>query len=290
MMKSAMEYHPKFSMAIPASIVSDVPHLREKTAKVGTIARAAAIFRVDEIIIFPDRPDVDQSDEIKFVETILSYMETPQYLRRRLFDIRPELRYVGILPPLRTPHHPSPEATKKLKAGDFREAVVTSLTKDGSWVDVGLDREAFLRGVKLRLNERLTVKVTKVGKELEVALASKDEIKAYWGYCVTISKVPLGRLLRSRPWDLTIAASRHGSAFMEVKDALVERLRRARTKFIAFGAPDKGMYEIFAQEGLNLNEVVDFVVNTIPGQGTETVRTEEAIYATLAILNLFASS
>jgi predicted SPOUT superfamily RNA methylase MTH1 len=31
---------------------------------------------------------------------------------------------------------------------------------------------------------------------------------------------------------------------------------------------------------------VDFVVNTIPAQGTETVRTEEALLATLAILNV----
>jgi len=31
--------------------------------------------------------------------------------------------------------------------------------------------------------------------------------------------------------------------------------------------------------------VTDFTVNTIPDQGTETVRTEEALYASLAILN-----
>jgi len=35
--------------------------------------------------------------------------------------------------------------------------------------------------------------------------------------------------------------------------------------------------------------VMDFVVNTIPGQGTETVRTEEAVFASLAILNMHFS-
>jgi predicted SPOUT superfamily RNA methylase MTH1 len=31
---------------------------------------------------------------------------------------------------------------------------------------------------------------------------------------------------------------------------------------------------------------VDFVVNTVPEQGTETVRTEEALLASLAIFNV----
>ncbi len=44
----------KLTVAIPASVISDIPHLREKTAKVGLIGRAAAIFRVREIIVFPD--------------------------------------------------------------------------------------------------------------------------------------------------------------------------------------------------------------------------------------------
>jgi len=41
------------------------------------------------------------------------------------------------------------------------------------------------------------------------------------------------------------------------------------------------------QEGLKLEDIADFVVNTIPKQGTETVRTEEALIASLAILNTY---
>ena len=44
----------KLAIAIPASVISDTPHLREKTSKIGLIGRAAAIFRVDEIIVYPD--------------------------------------------------------------------------------------------------------------------------------------------------------------------------------------------------------------------------------------------
>ncbi|MEM3041668.1 MAG: putative RNA uridine N3 methyltransferase, partial [Nitrososphaerota archaeon] len=94
-----MKRRCKISVAVPASLVSDVPHLREKTFKIGLIGRALAIFRIDEAIIFRDAPHRDQSREINLLASILSYMETPQYLRKKLFKISPELRYAGILPP-----------------------------------------------------------------------------------------------------------------------------------------------------------------------------------------------
>jgi predicted SPOUT superfamily RNA methylase MTH1 len=47
------------------------------------------------------------------------------------------------------------------------------------------------------------------------------------------------------------------------------------------------LFEIARDEGANLNDVVDFVVNTLPEQGTETVRTEEAVFASLSILNVW---
>jgi predicted SPOUT superfamily RNA methylase MTH1 len=46
------------------------------------------------------------------------------------------------------------------------------------------------------------------------------------------------------------------------------------------------LYEIAADEGLRLEKLLDFVVNTFPCQGTETVRTEEALLATLAVLSI----
>jgi len=55
---------------------------------------------------------------------------------------------------------------------------------------------------------------------------------------------------------------------------------------VAFGAPAAGLNEIVAKEGFSLDDIVDFVVNTIPMQGTETVRTEEALIASLAVLNV----
>jgi predicted SPOUT superfamily RNA methylase MTH1 len=59
-----------------------------------------------------------------------------------------------------------------------------------------------------------------------------------------------------------------------------------KTILIAFGSPTQGLYEIAKLEGLKLDEIVDFVVNTIPDQKTETVRTEEAIIASLAVFKV----
>ncbi|NWG10543.1 hypothetical protein HXY33_02150 [Candidatus Bathyarchaeota archaeon] len=55
---------------------------------------------------------------------------------------------------------------------------------------------------------------------------------------------------------------------------------------MAFGAPTRGLYEIVKSEGLSLDAISDFVVNAVPMQGTETIRTEEALIASFAILNV----
>jgi predicted SPOUT superfamily RNA methylase MTH1 len=55
-----------------------------------------------------------------------------------------------------------------------------------------------------------------------------------------------------------------------------------------FGGPYGGLFEICSSQGVDISRF-DFVVNVIPNQGTATVRTEEALLATLAILNVMFS-
>ena len=276
----------RLSIAIPSSVVSDTPHLREKTAKVGLIGRAAAIFRVDEIIVYPDIPGTNQNSEANFVATLLSYLETPQYLRKRLFKLTPNLQYAGILPPLRTPHHPLNRRIKDLRPGEFREAVTLSETEKHVLLDIGVEQPAMIRDKNLPSGKRVTVKVVRVGKPVEVELANRFEVPLYWGYTVGVENLPFGSFLGKRDFDLKVATSRYGSAFVDVAGAFRERLKGANTVVVAFGAPGQGLGDIAKREGRRLNELVDFVVNTIPGQGTETVRTEEAVLASLAIFNI----
>ena len=277
----------KLAVAIPVSIVSDIPHIREKTLKIGLVGRAAAIFRVNEIVVFSDNPGADQKLDRDMIVTLLSYMETPQYLRKRLFKIKSELRYAGILPPLRTPHHPLAKRARDLKVGDYREGVIMSITDSGSIVDMGVERPALLPDQKIPVNTRVTVKVANLGKRPRVSLADREEIEAYWGYTVTSSKASFGKIAKSGAYNLVVATSKMAPSLMSAVDELAERWKKSSNVLLAFGAPSHGLQEIVAQEKLGLDDVADFTVNTIPDQGTETVRTEEALYASLAMLNAF---
>lgn len=276
----------KITIAIPASIVSDTPHLREKTSKIGVVGRAAAIFRVDEIIVYPDELKTDQTADMSLIALLLSYMETPQYLRKRLFRLQPELQFAGILSPLRTLHHPLNHQMKGLKVGEYREGVVLSKRNEDALVDIGVEQQAIVRDRHLTMNKRITVKITNVNSRIEAELADKEEITAYWGYSVVVARQPFGEMVRQRGFDLIIATSKHGRAFRDVVDVMAKRWKNAERSLVAFGAPAHGLNEIVKEEGIELSSVADVVVNTFPDQGTETVRTEEAVLASLAILNV----
>jgi predicted SPOUT superfamily RNA methylase MTH1 len=241
---------------------------------------------VSEIIVYPDNPKIKQSGEVDLIATLLAYMETPQYLRKRLFKLEPRLQYAGILPPLRTPHHPLNRKTRNLKVGEYREGAVLSKTREGALVDIGVERPALMLEKQSAAGKRLTVRIAKVGEEVEVQTADRDEIPDYWGYTVTAERHSLKKLIENRKFDLAIATSRKGAKFTDIAEELAGKWKTAASVLIGFGAPTRGLYEIARDEGTNLNDLFDFVVNTIPAQGTETVRTEEALLASLAILNV----
>lgn len=278
-------HRKRISIAIPASVVSDTPHLREKTSKIGLIGRAAAIFGVEEIIIYEDEQGVSRKADMDLIATLLSYMEAPQYLRKRLFKLKPELRYAGILPPLRTPHHPLGKRVTDLKLGEFREGVAIAKIREGTLVDIGVEKPALIQQKHLHLDERVTVKITSIGEHVLAELAIRQEIPYYWGYKVTVWKDTFGKLAKSGRFALKIATSKHGTVFSDVKEEIAEKWKNSQTVLVVFGAPTQGLYEIAKREGFNLAEVVDFVVNTVPEQCTETVRTEEALIVTLAVFN-----
>jgi len=275
----------KLSIAIPASIISDTPHLREKTSKIGMIARSAAIFRVDEIIIYPDNTKTDQHQDQEFIALLLRYLETPQYLRKTLFKLDPDLQYGGIMPPLRTPHHPLSGKTKHLKIGEYREGVVVLERKDGLAVDIGVQQPALLRQKQFCIGERLTTQVINIGETVEVQPVNREYIPQYWGYRVRVEKRPFGQLSKDDEFSLRIATARIGDTFSSIATEIAQRWRG--NILVGFGAPSRGLHEIVQDEGLELGALVDFIVNTVPKQGTVTVRAEEALLATLAIFNVY---
>jgi predicted SPOUT superfamily RNA methylase MTH1 len=276
----------KLSIAIPASVISDTPHLREKTSKIGLIARAAAIFRVDKIIVYPDSTRTNQTRDLNFIAKLLNYIETPQYLRKSLYKIEPDLQYAGILPPLRTPHHPTSGKNRDLKVGEYREGIILNQSQEGLTVDIGVQSMALLRERQFSVGERLTVQVIRSGDRIEVQAVNRDDVPSYWGFRVKVEDESFGHMLQTEQFDLVISTARIADRFIDVADKIAKRWNTAGRVLVAFGAPSRGLHEIVRDEGLRIEDLSDFVVNTIPEQGTATVRTEEALLASLAIFNV----
>lgn len=131
----------------------------------------------------------------------------------------------------------------------------------------------------------MNVQVT-ANKPLKAIPVADDEITGYWGYSVARADSLTGALTPTP--GLRIATSRYGE---EIDADLLRKMGEesgSKDVLVVFGAPHKGISEIMDEEmkGGSLIAEFDYTLNTIPDQGTETVRLEEAIVSTLAILNL----
>ena len=86
------------NLFIPNSFLAETNDLKLKTYKVGIIGRALAVFRVNKVIIYNDSSFNDErgSKDAKFIYDVLSYMNTPQYLRKRAFPIQEDLKHVKL--------------------------------------------------------------------------------------------------------------------------------------------------------------------------------------------------
>lgn len=271
----------KLAIAIPSSLVSEVPHLREQTSVIGRVARIAAIHRVEDIYIYRDSPD-----ESRLIRLILTYIETPQYLRKNLFGMMEELRYVGVLPPLRTPHHPSERRSSRLEAGEFREGVVISEDNGEYLVEIGVKTLVKVTGRGPSIGGRTTLLITGVRPMLMGRFAKRKDIKSYWGYGVHIAGGGLGKLASRDDFDLTLATSRVGPPFRDLEPEFGPRLAEAKNVLVAFGSHTDGLQEILGKDGLEVGDIFDFTANVVPEQGSVTVRTEEALSAALALLGM----
>lgn len=268
----------RLSVAIPDTILEERDSLREKTAKLGLIARYCAIFGVDSIRIFHDPRGRGESS---FIKHTLEYLETPQYLRRRLFPLSEELRFAGLLPPLRIPSHKAKTPLGRLEPGEFREAVVLA---DGVSADAGLDVPVALRK-KEAAQKRVTVRITSASaSRVEGLVVDRREVSSYWGYDVEISG--LNFLLGDNSFSLKIATSRLGDPVSRVARALRIDLQGSKGLMLLFGSPSRGLFEAV---GKDLRKRVNYVLNLLPEQNVVTLRSEEAILSGLYLVSLLTN-
>ncbi len=269
----------KLSIALPTSILSTESGLMLKTIKIYQVIRYSSIFGADEIIFYRD-PFTRINDHDKYcdlIEKIWRYLLTPPYLRRKLVPLDNDLRYVGLLPPLRLEVF---DVSREVSVGDRRLGFVFRM-KNKLLVDIGLDKPFHVEAGSCREGDIAFVEIVDVNTRRTICL---DE-EPYRGPILMFenSLKDLIREYRSLHWIL-IATSRYGE-IPSIKE-LVETVK-AGDLLIVFGGPRKGLYDIARTEKISIEEVFDHVWNTMPGQKVKTIRSEEALLSTLALINMF---
>ena len=308
-----------------------------KTLLAGQIARSLAVFCVDEVVIFDDGQCKQRQDDRQqhyqngdngftgyanpnhFLLHLLSYLETPPFLRKHLFPMHPDLRLAGSLPSLDMPHHlrsnewcqyregvtverPAKEPEKKKKKQRGRHHAQLEET---SLVDVGLPYKISLPAT-IPPNTRVTVGLPKDPSEtndgsspmLASAVASSEPREAggfYWGYTVRAAASLTAVITESTylgGYDLTFGTSERGSPVSDLTAPTSQNgpIPAFSHMLIVFGGV-AGL-EVAAETDDELQkmgvkdprELFDYWVNLCPGQGSRTIRTEEAVWLGLMAL------
>jgi predicted SPOUT superfamily RNA methylase MTH1 len=284
------------TVLVPSSLTRETRDKREATRKLGYVARAATVFRVDRLVVYPDR-DGERGRDGGFVRTVLAYAATPPYLRKEAWGRRGELEYVGVLPPLRAV---TETGSGSDDSGSLRQGIVTEVGPDGrARVNCGTQHPVSLlipSAMDVQQGERVTIRVS--SRRPFRARIVDEPLPG-----LAVSEADPDVALSWADAGVRIAASRHGHHLSVARlDELSARVAEGFT--VAFGAPERGLPEILAVDPPRIDPRddddgaarsaadtepdagFDLWLNTVPKQGSEVVRTEEAMFATLAPLNL----
>lgn len=259
-------------------------------------------------------------DASSFMAMILQYLETPQYLRKQLFPMHPNLRLAGLLPPLDCPHH--------LRFGEespYREGLVVEEPhwaaragqgQDGEtvWVNTGsrdLMQCKVVGGTWPDTGARVTVEMPSRAGHPGKLVSPRTPVQSrglYWGYsvrvCPTLSQV----FTHTPEYDLVLGTSERGDSLTDLLHAtqthtkdlpsskpssihstispLPQNFQHALVLFGGLSGLEVAI-EKDSEIPLGLadaHELCDYWIDCVEGQGSRTVRTEEAITITLARL------
>ena len=297
--------HPEFtksakvnytlSILIPSSIVDNAQSKELRTYLIGEIARTLGIFKISEVIIFHDKLKDNSKDYINYFIKNLQYLETPQYLRKTLFPMSEDLKLSGLMNPLESQHH-----LRKDEWSQYREGCVLDRPVNGdySWVNIGLNKDCKINQ-KLPPKTRVTVKLNEPNfnpklKYYTGTLVSMSEpfIKngTYWGYVVRVCETYndiFNNSIYKEGYDFIIGTSDKGENY---RTANFEKKKDFKHCLIIFGGISgiEGMMiddehnQINSKENIGKN--FDLYLNTCMNQGLRTIRTEEAILISLAVI------
>ncbi|GLU08843.1 hypothetical protein SLE2022_257280 [Rubroshorea leprosula] len=291
---------PTVSIAVAGSIIHNAQSLELATRLAGQIARAATIFRIDEVVVFDNKSNSGKTGIVMslnnfnenesgaaFLVRILRYLETPQYLRKALFPVHSNLRFVGMLPPLDAPHH-----LRKHEWATYREGITLkekATNSSATVVDVGLSKNVLVEQV-LEPGIRVTVAMGRnnnldsdLPRQVVSSSKPREDAGMYWGYKVRYAS-NISSVFRDCPYkggyDHLIGTSEHG-LIVNSSQLTIPAFRHLLIAFGGLAGLEESIEEDNDLKGKSACDVFNLYLNTCPHQGSRTIRTEEAIFISL---------
>ena len=296
--------HPKFtksskvnytlSILIPSSIVDNAQSKELRTYLIGELARTIGIFKISEVIIFHDKLKDNSRDYINYFVKNLQYLETPQYLRKTLFPMSEDLKLSGLMNPLESQHH-----LRKDEWSPYREGCVLDRPVNGdySWVNIGLNKDCKINQ-KIPPKTRVTVKLNENNFNNKLKYYTGTPVSmsepylkngTYWGYVVRVCetyKDIFNNSIYDEGYDFVIGTSDKGENY---KNADYGKKKDFKHCLIIFGGISgiEGLMNDDEHNNINSKNIeknFDLYLNTCMNQGLRTIRTEEAILISLAVI------
>lgn len=353
------------SIALPGSWLNNAKKPDHKTIQVGRIARAAAVFCVDEIVVFDDDPvNVDpkvvnpryirkkgkkqskqeimdsilEEDEPwqnpdQFLYHVLSFAECPPHLRMTLFPKHKNLEQAGILPSMDMPHHLRSHEWCQYREGSIvgpapapKQNFEKPTSEEYAYVECGLPypiRVPIPAEAPVEEGMRTTIRFTEPNapagwpqlsqsqcESLEASACPnslpREEGGYYWGYTVrraaSLSAV-FAECEFPNGYDYTMGTSERGVPVQSIlpnnsaasHNKVVEPFKHLLLVFggVAGIEPAVANDPVLVEKGLgkqNASDLFDVWVNLVPGQGSRTIRTEEAVEFGLCALKPWVDS
>jgi hypothetical protein len=203
--------------------------------------------------------------------------------------MHPNLRTAGTLPSLDMPHH-----MRTHELCPYREGVTLKSPKSGTEVDVGLAQPYILPDVQIPPKTRVTLRLPtddSLTAEAVSPATPREQGGYYWGFSVRRCG-SLTSVFTETPfdggYDLSFGTSERGMPLRRITST-ASTMRRFRHAVIVFGgvagleSAGRNDPELEAKgvKGINVAELFDYWVNLVPGQGSRTIRTEEAVWCGL---------
>jgi len=251
------------SIAIPDSSLLDESTILNKTKKISIIARACAIFKINQIFIYQDGKQNKNDSAL---------------LSTSIFPKTQLLKYAGVLQPLNISSHITTSNQKMIKPGDVRDALIINY-KGKKFLDIGTNKLIQYFG-KMKSGTRIAIQIKTTQPELTAKEISREDIKDYWGYSV-----------KERSNLLSILSTWKGKIILTSKKGknftVLDAKKMTETNepiLIVFGTTNKGIHDIL---GTDIKKIQNSkIFNFFPNQATQTVRLEEAILGILSIINI----